>query len=270
MTEVLTLVTLSAYHQVTGRAIDRYGTRGHTAGVWYETSMICEVWWARPEAARPWHRELFTAEELDRADAYRRPEDRDQFTVGCATSRIVLGRLLGLPPEKVPLRRDCDGCGRPHGRPYLPGGEYHLSVSHSGDWVAVAITDLGPVGIDVERHTARAAGLAEAVLAPAEAEAYARLPEAERAAALIAYWTRKEAVLKATGDGLRAPLRGVTVSAPHEPPALLSYAGRPGLVMALCALAPRPGHAAVLAIAGVAEPPPVTEHDATPLLTTPP
>ena len=58
--------------------------------------MICEVWWARPDAARPWHRELFTADELGRADAYRRPEDRDRFTVGCATSRLVLGRLLGL------------------------------------------------------------------------------------------------------------------------------------------------------------------------------
>jgi len=100
--------------------------------VWYESDMICEVWWARPDAARPWHRELFTADELGRADAYRRPEDRDRFTVGCATSRIVLGRLLGLPPERVPPLGDRDRCGRPHGRPYLPGGEFHLSVSHSG------------------------------------------------------------------------------------------------------------------------------------------
>jgi Phosphopantetheinyl transferase len=231
--------------------------------------MICEVWWARPDAARPWHRELFTADELGRADAYRRPEDRDRFTVGCATSRLVLGRLLGLAPADVPLRRDCASCGRPHGRPRLPGDELHLSVSHSGDWVAVAVTDLGPVGVDVERHARRAAELADAVLSPAEAAALARLPEAERGTALIEYWARKEAVLKATGDGLRAPLSGVVVTAPGEPPALLSYEGRPGLVMALRELAPRPGYAAVLAVAGRAEPPRVAEHDATALLAGP-
>lgn len=230
--------------------------------------MICEVWWARPDAARPWHRRLFTADELGRADAYRRREDRDRFTVGCATSRLVLGRLLGLAPADVPLRRDCARCGRPHGRPRLPGDELHLSVSHSGDWVAVAVTDLGPVGVDVERH-APTAELAETVLSPAEAAVLARLPEPERATALIEYWVRKEAVLKATGDGLRVALSGVVVSAPGEPAALISYAGRPGLVMALRELSPRPGHAAVLAVAGLTSPPPVTEHDATPLLAVP-
>ena len=237
--------------------------------MWYESDMICEVWWARPDAARPWHRELFTADELGRADAYRRPEDRDRFTVGCATSRLVLGRLLGLAPADVPLRRDCESCGRPHGRPRLPGGGLHLSVSHSGDWVAVAVTDLGPVGVDVERHAPRAAELADTVLAPAEAAVLARLPEAERGTALIEYWARKEAVLKATGDGLRAPLSGVVVTAPGEPPALLSYEGRPGLVMALRELSPRPGYAAVLAVAGLADPPQVAEHDATGLLAVP-
>lgn len=234
--------------------------------VWYESGVICEVWWARPDAARPWHRELFTADEIGRADAYLRPEDRNRFTVGCATSRLVLGRLLGLAPERVPLRRDCASCGRPHGRPRLPGDELHVSVSHSGDWVAVAVTDLGPVGVDVERHASRTADLAETVLAPAEAAALARLPEAERGTALIEYWTRKEAALKATGDGLRAPLTGVVVTAPGEPPALVSYEGRPGLVMGMRGLAPRPGYSAVLAVVGRASPPPVSEHDATALL----
>ncbi|MEV5407320.1 4'-phosphopantetheinyl transferase superfamily protein [Thermopolyspora sp. NPDC052614] len=234
-----------------------------------ETELSCEVWWARPDAARPWHRDLFTPDELGRADAYRRRADRDRFTVGCAVSRIVLGRRLGLAPADVPLRRDCDSCGRPHGRPRLPGDDLHLSVSHSGDWVAVAVTGLGPVGVDVEQHSARALDLAETVLAPAEAAALARLPVGERAAAMIGYWARKEAVVKATGDGLRAPLSGVRVSPPGEPARLLAYDGRPDLVMALRDLPSRPGHAAAIAVLGLTSPPPVAELDATALLAEP-
>jgi 4'-phosphopantetheinyl transferase len=76
-------------------------------------------------------------------------------------------------------------------------------------------------------------------------------------------------VLKATGDGLAAPMSGVTVSGPGEPPALLGYAGRPGLVVAMAELTSRPGHAAALAVLGLRTPPKVAERDATALLAAP-
>ncbi|WP_188191186.1 4'-phosphopantetheinyl transferase family protein [Nonomuraea sp. SYSU D8015] len=126
--------------------------------------MTCEVWWAELGDVRPWHDGLLDPVERRWKAKYRAAADRDRFVLGCAITRIVLGRHLGMPPADVPLRRDCPDCGRPHGKPRVPGDELHVSVSHSGRWVAVAITDVGRVGIDVERIAVRAAPLVAAAL----------------------------------------------------------------------------------------------------------
>jgi 4'-phosphopantetheinyl transferase len=131
-------------------------------------------------------------------------------------------------------------------------------MSHSGTWVAVALSDAGPVGVDVEQVAdVDVDSLARHVLHADETAA--RLPE------FFVYWTRKEAVVKATGDGLAAELARVRVSAPHEPPALLAYPGRPGLAAHLVDLARDDGYAAALAVL-TDHPVPVTEHSAADLL----
>lgn len=184
-------------------------------------SIECLVYWARPRDARPRHRELFTDAERGRADAYRREVDRDRFAVGCALSRIALGRLLSMEPAAVPLLRDCSGCGQPHGRPrVLPDGiepdgrprtgePAFVSVSHSGDHVVVAVTRAGPIGVDVEQHRPEALDLADTVLTGPERAALAALPESERVAGFFGYWTRKEATLKAVGRGLTVPMTSI-------------------------------------------------------------
>jgi 4'-phosphopantetheinyl transferase len=200
----------------------------------------CEVWWATLSDVRPEHVALLDPVERARRERYLRAEDRDRFTLGVAITRLVLGRLLDVPPERVPLTRACRECGEPHGPPAVAGGP-HLSVSHSGDRVALALAAGGPVGVDVEessRHLEH--DIARHVLSPGETAA----------GDLIAYWTRKEAIIKATGDGLRAPMTDITVSAPAEPPRLLAWSGRDGLVerFSLHPLDPGPGYAACLAL----------------------
>jgi hypothetical protein len=121
--------------------------------------------------------------------------------------RPVHGRLRHEPDRARPPARPAAGAGpatrgprplRAPARPAVPARRRVPPVGVPlGDRVAVAVTDLGPVGIDVERHAPRAAEPAGTVLSPAEAAGYARLPEAERATALIEYWARKEAVRKA-------------------------------------------------------------------------
>ncbi|WP_327581139.1 4'-phosphopantetheinyl transferase superfamily protein [Nonomuraea sp. NBC_00507] len=226
--------------------------------------MTCEVWWAELGEVRAWHEELLDPVERLRKGKYRAPADRHRFILGCAITRIMLGRRLGVPAADVPLRRDCPACARPHGKPRLPGDELHLSVSHSGRWVAVAISGVGPVGIDVERVAERSTALVEAALADVEAEALGRT--ADPVAGFIAYWTRKEAVLKATGDGLRVPMSHVIVSPPDQPARLLGFRGRPLLRVALTDLPRRDGHAAALAIIGVREMPRVAAGSAAPYL----
>jgi 4'-phosphopantetheinyl transferase len=211
-----------------------------------------QVWWAARGDVRPGHVRLLDAVEHGRRDRYLRAEDRDRFTIGVALTRLVLGEALDVPPERVPLDRTCPDCDRPHGAPRLPGGTGpYVSISHSGDRIALAVSTAGPLGVDVEAARGELdREVAGRVLGSAEVADLERLGPARRQSGLLAYWTRKEAVVKATGDGLRVPLTDLHVSAPDEGPRLLAWRGRPGLPgrFRLHALDPGPGYAACLAL----------------------
>lgn len=208
---------------------------------------------------------MFTGAELARATAYRRAIDTARFVVGCALSRLALGELLSLPPGDVPLLRDCADCGQPHGRPRLADDSAHVSVSHSGEHVVVAVTRAAPLGVDIEQHKPQSVDLAEAVLTETEQAGFSALPKTERVAGFFRYWTRKEAVLKATGDGLRVPMTAIEVSAPHSPAALLRFDGRPTLRLRLADLSVDAEHSAAIAVE-TTDPPTMTHVDGRVLL----
>ncbi|MFJ4922385.1 4'-phosphopantetheinyl transferase family protein [Streptomyces sp. NPDC088725] len=139
--------------------------------------------------------------------------DFARYVTGRVLARSALALLCGTEPEAV-RRTRCPGCGGAHGKPQALGGaaRWELSLMHSGDVVAVAVTQGFPVGLDVERlddppEPPPEAGLPpeyELVLTAEERAAVIPLPRAERAAAFMTYWTCKEAALKATGEGLTA------------------------------------------------------------------
>lgn len=146
---------------------------------------------------------------------------RAQYLTAHALLRSVLGAALDRDPAGLAF-----GAG-PHGKPYLTDAPVEFSISHSGELVAVALCADTPVGVDVERITA----LAEPplpVLSERERAAFDRVPGPERAVAFTSYWVRKEAVLKATGEGLRVDPARLTVSAPDRPAELLAWRGRDG------------------------------------------
>jgi 4'-phosphopantetheinyl transferase len=149
--------------------------------------------------------------ERARAGALATPALRDRFVAAHAFLRGVLGRALGVTPAEVALgARPCTVCGEPHGKPVLagPGSGLAFNLAHAGDLVLVALALDGEVGVDVEEPAA-AEGLetiAGDYLTAGERAAIATLAAADRAPARIAHWTRKEAWLKARGDGLnRSP-----------------------------------------------------------------
>jgi 4'-phosphopantetheinyl transferase len=230
---------------------------------------VCHVWWARPDDVGPRHDTLLAPGDLERRARLRQPADRDRLTAAAAVLRLVLGAHAGVPPARVEIDRTCPGCGEQHGKPRptaLPG--VHVSVSHSAGAVAVAVGTSGPVGVDVEeigRHDqAELERLADEVLAPEERAELTRLPGRDRAAAFTTYWTRKEALVKATGDGLLTRLDAVVVSPPSDPPRLLRWEGR-SVTVSLHALHPPDDAVGTLAVLGPA-PVQVLEHDAGPLL----
>jgi 4'-phosphopantetheinyl transferase len=172
----------------------------------------CHVWWADPDRVSGRFRDLLDRDERIRYAQYRNSGDRRRFLAGRVLLRHVAAGYLRVLPWQVRLAARCPDCARPHGRPTLPGSGIEVSLAHSGRRVALAATRAGPVGVDVELidPSVRIDALLPRVLAPEEREfAAAWAPDD-----FYRMWTRKEAVLKATGDGLRVPLSDVAVSSP--------------------------------------------------------
>jgi 4'-phosphopantetheinyl transferase len=130
-----------------------------------------------------------------------------------------------------------------------------FNVSHSHSLALYAITRAREVGVDVEHIRPEIAQekIAERFFSPREVTVLRALPTPLQASAFFACWTRKEAFIKAKGDGLTLPLDQFDVSlAPGEPATLLRTAWDPqeAACWALQDLAPAPGYRAAVAVAG--------------------
>jgi len=217
----------------------------------------CQVWWASPVAGAAELLALLDAGERHRYARFLRDEDRARYLAAHALARLVLAGHLGVAAPALAFEAVCRRCGAgDHGKPRLDtaGGGIEFSLSHSGARVVLAVARDAAVGVDVERLNARRdfAALIPAVLSAAEQPSVAALPAAERAGAVLRYWTRKEALLKATGDGLSVAPAALTVTPPDAPPALVAWEAAPPLDAAahLFDLSPGSGHVASLAILG--------------------
>lgn len=145
--------------------------------------------------------------------------------MGRGTLRVLLSNVLGVAPADVPIVR-----GR-RGRPEIQGAAgIDFNVSHTRDLaVYVIAAQLAPgrhVGIDVEHveRTPDVDRLSRRVLTEAERTRLATLEGDERRIAFLATWTCKEAMSKATGDGIGAPFGKIAVDA-FDPPRVIDGPG---------------------------------------------
>jgi 4'-phosphopantetheinyl transferase len=217
----------------------------------------CDVWVARPADAHRQLVNLLDPSERERLATLRQPTDRDRRLAAYGLVRLALARYLRHPPAAIALSRDCWRCGVPHGKPRLASpesGQIEFSITHGGDWVAVAFTPAMPVGIDVERiHPEMSlTELTPLVLTSGERAAFELLGHERQCEGFSVYWVRKEAVLKATGFGLTLQLGSFEVTGPGRPPRLLSWPTAPALVgqLTMHDLALGPGHVASVAVIG--------------------
>jgi 4'-phosphopantetheinyl transferase len=167
--------------------------------------------------------------ERARAASYRGPDGRRRFAAGRAAVRAVLAAYLGVPAAELKVVED------PAGKPRLglpPGAAaIEFGVSGSGDLALLAVAAGRPVGVDVERlrPVASAGRLAARYFAPEERRDLALVAGSEQeSAAFLRCWTRKEAFVKARGEGLRRPLDSFAVTfLPGDAPGLRWCEGEP-------------------------------------------
>jgi 4'-phosphopantetheinyl transferase len=166
---------------------------------------------------------LLAADERARADRFYFERDRRRYLVARGALRSILGQYLNRAPAELQLAYAAKG------KPYLPDEPLHFNVAHSHEMALYAMTLVGEVGVDIEytqRHVSDIDQIAARFFSANENAVYQALPEIERRAAFFRCWTRKEAFIKAIGEGLSHPLDRFDVTlAPHQPAAILRIEG---------------------------------------------
>jgi 4'-phosphopantetheinyl transferase len=198
-------------------------------------------------------RKVLSADEHTRADSFRFERDRRSFIVGRGILRTIVGYYLHLPPADLCFSYN------PFGKPGLYdalGVELLcFNLSHASGQALYAITRSRMVGIDIEylREDFASMEIAERFFSRREVMTLRALPADMRARAFFDCWTRKEAYIKARGEGLSMPLDQFEVSLiPGSPAELISAHGDPreSARWSLCALDSGPNYAAAVAVEG--------------------
>jgi len=160
---------------------------------------------------------LLSDDERARAARFHFERDRRRYIAGRAQLRLLLARYAGGRAEALDFDYGA------FDKPFLAGAELHFNVSHSAETLLIAVTRAGEVGVDVEvlgRDLAREQ-IAERFFSPREVAVLRALPFETQGTAFLTCWTRKEAFIKARGDGLSLALDSFDVTlAPGQPVAL--------------------------------------------------
>ena len=160
-------------------------------------------------------------DEESRAARFVFPEDRDDFIAARGILRELLGAYLMQPPASLEFQYG------PRGKPALQTGDadrsIRFSVSHSHGLALYAFAHRHELGVDLEMIQPDFGGeeVAERFFSRRELAELKVLPAELRAEGFFACWTRKEAYVKARGEGLQIPLDSLDVSLTPGRPAEL-------------------------------------------------
>ncbi len=195
--------------------------------------------------------ETLCSAEQERAARFRLERDRDRFVARRGILRRLIGGYLDIDPSDVAFSHHA------RGKLSLAGSEgrtpVHFNLSDSSGLALYSVGNSAPLGVDVERIRSvyDPDGISARFFSPRESRILAGLTAGDKLVAFFNCWTRKEAYLKATGEGITNSLPRIEVSfLPGEPPEIVSIAGDPHAAAewTLHSLAPASGYAGAVAI----------------------
>jgi 4'-phosphopantetheinyl transferase len=208
------------------------------------------VWLVRTEASPAviaQFERVLAPDEKARVARFRFEHLQYSYTLARGALRILLGRYLDIAPARIQLVYGTKG------KPQLAqSGPIDFNVSHSGELAAFAFTRGCEIGIDLEkiRLIEDMLGIADRFFSSQETADLMSLPASERTEAFFRCWTRKEAYIKAVGDGLSLPLDSFRVTVQAREPAQIMHfdgVGVPANEWTLRDLRLAPDYAAALA-----------------------
>lgn len=166
--------------------------------------------------------ELLSKDEIDRSNKFHFEKDRHKFTIVRGMLRKILASYLFINPQSIEFQYN------EYGKPFLESMPLHFNVSHSADFALCIVGSHFPVGIDIEHvHPIDdIEDIAAQFFSSNEFLKLKSLPEREKVPAFYRCWTRKEAFIKAIGNGLSYPLNEFEVSLlPDEAAKIYSVQG---------------------------------------------
>ena len=203
------------------------------------------------------HREcllgILSAAEVARSGRFYFEKDQNRFIAARGVLRQILGHYLGKKPQQLRFEYTA------HGKPLLAtdSGSDALcfNLSHSGAYALYAISPGRDIGIDIERIRSDVAvdQIVRSFFAPGEISSLEQVQEEKRNELFFQYWTRKEAFIKAIGEGVSFPMEQCDVSFINGmvfSPVTLPGKKRDSSRWFVQDLFPGPGYAAAIAVEG--------------------
>ena len=164
------------------------------------------------EVAESKWRELLSSDERERAARFHFERDRQHYCAARALLRTLLGAYLEAAPQELSFQYSDKG--KPGLASRYRGCGVAFNVSHSGDFALLGFTRRSDIGVDIEqiRDDFDTAAIARRFFSAREQDQLSRLPADQQHHAFFRCWTRKEAFIKALGEGLSHPLSQFDVS----------------------------------------------------------
>jgi 4'-phosphopantetheinyl transferase len=149
--------------------------------------------------------------ERERAALFHRREDAERYVVAHGALRWILARYLACEPAALRFG------ARENGKPFLEDGSLEFNLSHSGALALIAVARGRRVGVDIEliRPMPEVDAVARRTCTAEELATLMALSRGDRERAFFALWTRKEALSKATGEGIGGVFRDASEPAPE-------------------------------------------------------
>lgn len=150
---------------------------------------------------------ILNAEERARAERFYFSRHQRRFSTARATLRIILARYLNTSAERLEFSYNA------HGKPkVINTARLQFNLSHTGDLALLAVGKGFPMGVDIEKYSARSyEGIAKNSFSNHEFEEFMKVPTSLKPAVFFHIWSQKEAFIKACGLGLSYPTRDFNV-----------------------------------------------------------
>lgn len=203
------------------------------------------------ENAIPPLESVLSLDERERAGRFFFALHRKRFVAARGILRTILSRYAATDPAEIILSYG------DHGKPCLFSScgpaEIEFNVSHAGDLALIAVTRGRGIGVDIESIGERLynAEVVRRFFSPHDESVLRSTPEAERAKTFVAFWTRKEACIKASGLGLSFPLASFDVSPDAKEPRVIDSGGESRRSWTLIDIETAAGCAAACAVEGI-------------------